>query len=63
MILSASSYASYSRCMELGRRDAMSGGKEESMALEVGTVVHAGLASFYRQIRENQLLTSSVVTK
>jgi hypothetical protein len=63
VILSASSYASYSRCMELGRRDAMSGGKEESMALEVGTVVHAGLASFYQQIRENQLLTSSVVTK
>ena len=54
VILSASSYATYTRCMELGRRDAMSGNKEESMALAVGTVFHAGAAEFFRQKRESQ---------
>lgn len=49
VILSASSYASWTRCMELGRRDAMSSGKEDSLALNVGTVVHAALAEFFRQ--------------
>jgi hypothetical protein len=62
VILSASSYASYSRCMELGRRDAMSGGKEESLALEIGTVVHSGCAEFYRQLKEQQHVKNAALS-
>lgn len=54
VILSASAYTTYSRCMELGRRNAEGGGKEESMALAVGSVFHAGVAAYYSQLREYQ---------
>lgn len=54
VILSASSYQDYSRCMELGARNAVAGGKESNHALEVGTVLHAAVAEAYRQLREDQ---------
>jgi len=60
VILSASSYQTYTRCMELGRREAMSQGKEESLALDTGTVVHAALGEFYRQLRERQKLVDII---
>lgn len=59
VILSASAYSDYSRCMELGRRKSQGGGKEESLALETGTVLHAGIGEFYRQIRDEQRLSRS----
>lgn len=56
VILSASSYSTYTQCLEKGRRNALSLKSEESMALDVGTVLHAGVASFYKQLREQQQL-------
>lgn len=55
VILSASSYATASECLELYRN--VSGAtveKEESMALSVGSVFHVGCASFYRQLKSLQ---------
>lgn len=54
VILSASAYQDYTSCMEKGRRNALGGGKEENLALQTGTVMHAGCAEFYRQLREKQ---------
>lgn len=55
VILSASQYSLASECMEHYRVVAGNlGGKEESYALEVGTVLHAGVAEMYRMIREQQ---------
>lgn len=54
VIISASSYDTYSRCMELGRLEAQSEGKGASMALDIGTVFHAGAASMHRQLQESQ---------
>jgi hypothetical protein len=54
VILSASSYQTYSKCMELGRIEAAGGEKEESLALNIGTVLHAGLARYYELVREEQ---------
>jgi hypothetical protein len=61
VILSASSYATYTRCMELGRRLAQAASKESNMALDTGSAFHAGVASFYRQLREQQKSLDTVV--
>jgi hypothetical protein len=52
VILSASAYGTFSRCLELGRLEAQSGNKQESLALSIGTVFHAGCAEMHRQIKE-----------
>ena len=49
VVLSASSLSSYQQCPERWRREAGSAGEEESEALDVGTVLHAGLAALYEQ--------------
>lgn len=51
VILSASAYESYSRCMEMGRieQDGL-GGREDSEALQTGSCFHAGVAQFYRSL-------------
>ncbi len=54
VILSASAYSDWSRCAELGRQNAQSGNKEESMALQTGSVFHAAVAEWYRQVKEEQ---------
>lgn len=54
VVLGASMYASASECAEKYRRLTLGGDKEQSMALETGTVLHAGVAEFYRQLREQQ---------
>lgn len=56
MILSASSYGTASQCLELYRAQSIGGDgtKEDNQALQIGTVLHAGVAEFYRQIRESQ---------
>lgn len=54
VILSSSAYSDYTRCMELGRRNAQGGKSDETLALDTGTVLHAGVAEFYRQMREQQ---------
>lgn len=51
VILGASAYAAYSECAEKGRRNTLAGEKEQDMALAIGTVLHAGVAEFYRQLR------------
>lgn len=52
VILSASAYQNYGKCMELGRRNSMADGEKESnLALNTGTALHAGLASLYTQLR------------
>jgi hypothetical protein len=63
VILGASMYGTVSECAEKYRRATLGGDGEESMALSTGTVLHAAVSEYYRQVRENQLLTSSVVTK
>jgi hypothetical protein len=52
VILSASTLSDYFTCSELWRRRGEGGGEEESESLEVGTVLHAGLAELYRQLME-----------
>lgn len=55
VVLSASSYALASQCAEKYRIiSGALGGKEDSMALDMGTVLHAGIAEMYRQIKEEQ---------
>ncbi len=54
VILSSSAYQTYGKCMELGRQQSMGGGKEENLALQTGTVLHAGAAEMFRQVREQQ---------
>jgi hypothetical protein len=53
VILSSSSYQSATRCMELYRLTAGAyGAKESNLALDTGSAMHAGLAEFYRQLKE-----------
>ena len=56
VILSASSYGTASECAEKYRRNALTdhGRKEESLALDLGTVLHAGVAAWYKEIRSDQ---------
>lgn len=54
VILGASAYSAYSECAEAGRRNTLAGNKEQSMALDVGSVFHAAIASYYRQVKEGQ---------
>lgn len=51
VILSASSYQNSIRCLELTRL----GESEESLALQTGTVFHAGLAAYYEQVRTERM--------
>lgn len=52
VIISASAYSDYSRCLELGRIKAQTAGREDNLALATGTVFHAALAEWHRQKRE-----------
>lgn len=53
VILSASSYQTAARCMELYRITAGAyGEKDTNLALDTGSAMHAGLADFYRQLKE-----------
>lgn len=54
VILSASAYSDWSRCMELGRQNAQGANGEESMALQTGTVFHSAIACWYKQLQEYQ---------
>lgn len=54
VVLGASAYASMSECTEKWRRGTLGGGKQEALALDIGSVLHAGVASWYRQLREEQ---------
>lgn len=54
VILGASAYAAYSECPENGRRSALGGNREESLPLEVGSALHAGLSEYYSQIKVYQ---------
>lgn len=57
VILSASSLSSYQQCPERWRREGMSvgEGEEESEALQIGTVLHAGLAALYEEQMKGRL--------
>jgi len=54
VILGASAYAAVSECAEKYRRNTLGGNGEESMELATGTVLHAGVAEWYRQLREQR---------
>lgn len=54
IVLSASAYSTYSECLEKGRLDSMTENKEESLALDTGTTLHAGLACYHKQLRDYQ---------
>lgn len=58
VVLSYSSYSTACECMEKYRivSGGLAGGgeKEESYALDTGTVLHAGVAELYRQLRRSQ---------
>lgn len=54
VILGASAYAAVSECAEKYRRNTLGVGKEESMALDTGTVLHIAVGEYYRQLREYQ---------
>lgn len=56
VILSSSSYAAVSECAESYRRISLTDNceKEESRALDIGSAMHEGLASYYSQIRKIQ---------
>jgi hypothetical protein len=55
VVLSASAYQTAARCKELYRVQAGSlGTKESNLALETGSAMHAGLADYFRQIKEQQ---------
>lgn len=62
VILSASAYESYTRCMEMGRieQDGLGAG-EDSEALQVGSCYHAGIACFNRSLMENVLNNTTEV--
>lgn len=49
VVLSASAYSDATDCMELYRRSALEG-SEENSNLDVGTALHAGLASWYESM-------------
>ncbi len=60
VILSASSYETASNCLEKYRL--VSGAlaeKEKSIAMETGTVLHAGVAALYQQLREQHAHTTN----
>lgn len=52
VILSASAYSDYSRCLELGRLNAQADGKRDDQALQIGSAFHAGAAQVHRTLRE-----------
>lgn len=55
VILSASSYQDYANCAEEGRlKESGLYAKQTSSALEVGTAMHSGLASLYRQLQKRK---------
>ncbi len=55
VILSASAYESYTRCFEMGRieQDGL-GAREDSEALQVGSVFHGGVAQYHRDLQREQ---------
>lgn len=55
VVLSSSSYQLAAECKEKYRQiSGALGEKESSTALDVGTAFHAGVASFYKQLKEEQ---------
>ena len=54
VVLGASAYSAVSECAEKYRRNTLKGGQEDSLAMQTGTVLHAGVAEWYRQLREEQ---------
>lgn len=54
VVLSASTLGSYAQCPERWRREATRSVDEASGALDVGTVLHTGLAEVYSQMKEEK---------
>lgn len=52
VVLSASTLGTYQQCPERWRREAASGEEEDNEFLDIGTVLHAGLAEVYSQMME-----------
>lgn len=57
VILSASAYETGTDCLEKYRQTSMGALVEDSLALDVGTAFHAGIAEVYRMVKEGQNAT------
>lgn len=55
VVLSASGYEAFVTCPEAYRRSLFVGGEETNEALDTGTAFHAGLAAWYKILKEEQI--------
>lgn len=60
VVLGASAYSAMSECAEKYRRGTLKGNGEETAEMQIGTVLHSGVAEWYRQIRAEQFSDNSL---